>query len=118
MIRRPPRSTLFPSTTLSRSPAVPVVDFAPLDAVVARLKASAQAYDKAYAQVLAGEVKLTAARRRQVNSLLQGMEHRLTDARGLPGREWFRHLVYAPGRLTGYGVKTLPALREALDPRP
>jgi len=50
-----------------------------------------------------------------VNSLLQGMEHRLTDARGLPGREWFRHLVYAPGRLTGYGVKTLPGVREALD---
>jgi len=98
-----------------REPAVSVVDFAPLDAVVARLKRSAQAYDEAYAQVLAGEVKLTTARRRQVNSLLQGMEHRLTDARGLPGREWFRHLVYAPGRLTGYGVKTLPGVREALD---
>ena len=100
-----------------REPVVPVVDFAPLDAVVARLKRSAQAYDEAYAQVLAGEVKLTTARRRQVNSLLQGMEHRLTDARGLPGREWFRHLVYAPGRLTGYGVKTLPGVREALDAR-
>ena len=100
-----------------REPAVSVVDFAPLDAVVARLKRSAQAYDEAYAQVLAGEVKLTTARRRQVNSLLQGMEHRLTDARGLPGREWFRHLVYAPGRLTGYGVKTLPGVREALDAR-
>ena len=43
------------------------------------------------------------------------MEQRLTDARGLPGREWFMHFVYAPGRLTGYGVKTLPAVREALD---
>jgi N-acetylated-alpha-linked acidic dipeptidase len=83
--------------------------------VVARLKRSAQAYDEAYAQVLAGDVKLTAAQRRQVNSLLQAMEQRLTDARGLPGREWFRHYVYAPGRLTGYGVKTLPAVREALD---
>jgi hypothetical protein len=75
----------------------------------------AQTYDEAYAQVLAGDVKLTAAQRRQVNSLLRGMEQRLTDARGLPGREWFRHFVYAPGRLTGYGVKTLPAVREALD---
>jgi N-acetylated-alpha-linked acidic dipeptidase len=98
-----------------REPAAPAVDFTPLDAVAARLKRSAQAYDAAYAQVLAGDLKLTAAQRRQVNSLLQGMEQRLTDARGLPGREWFRHFVYAPGRLTGYGVKTLPAVREALD---
>src|SRR5205085_6045851 len=53
----------------------------------------AQAYDEAYAQVLAGEVKLTAARRRQVNSLLQGMEHRLTDEeRGLLAR-----CVHEPG---------------------
>ena len=98
-----------------REPAAPVVDLTPLDAVAARLKRSAQAYDEAYAQVLAGDVKLTTAQRRRVNSLLQGMEQRLTDARGLPGREWFRHFVYAPGRLTGYGVKTLPAVREALD---
>jgi N-acetylated-alpha-linked acidic dipeptidase len=81
----------------------------------ARLKASAQAYDESYAQLVAGDLKLTAARRRQLNALLQGMEQRLTDARGLPGREWFRHFVYAPGRLTGYAVKTLPGVREALD---
>jgi N-acetylated-alpha-linked acidic dipeptidase len=98
-----------------REPAVPVVDFAPLDAVVARLKSSAQAYDESYAQAVAGEMKLSAARRKQLNALLQGMEQKLTDARGLPGREWFKHFVYAPGRLTGYGVKTLPAVREAID---
>jgi N-acetylated-alpha-linked acidic dipeptidase len=50
-----------------------------------------------------------------LNALLQGMEQKLTDARGLPGREWFKHFVYAPGRLTGYGVKTLPGVREAID---
>jgi N-acetylated-alpha-linked acidic dipeptidase len=43
------------------------------------------------------------------------MEQRLTDAGGLPGRDWFRHFVYAPGLLTGYGVKTLPAVREAIE---
>jgi len=84
-------------------------------ASVRRLKRSAQAYDESYAQVVAGEVKLSAARRKQLNALLQGMEQKLTDARGLPGREWFKHFVYAPGRLTGYGVKTLPGLREAVD---
>ena len=36
---------------------------------------------------------------------------------GLPGRPWFRHYVYAPGFYTGYGVKTLPAVREAIEER-
>jgi N-acetylated-alpha-linked acidic dipeptidase len=35
--------------------------------------------------------------------------------RGLPGREWYRHYIYAPGLLTGYGVKTLPGVREAIE---
>ena len=43
------------------------------------------------------------------------MEQTLTDARGLPGRDWYRHLVYAPGQFTGYGVKTLPGVREAIE---
>jgi len=99
----------------AREPAVPQLDFAPLDKVVARLKASARAYDEAYAQLLAGNLKPDAARRTRLNALLQGMERKLTDARGLPGRPWFRHFIYAPGMLTGYGVKTLPGVREAID---
>ena len=95
--------------------AVPNVDLAVLDAVVARLKKSAQAYDESYAKAVASGARLTPARRRQLNALLRGMESRLTDPEGLPGRDWFKHFVYAPGRLTGYGVKTLPAVREAMD---
>jgi len=98
-----------------RAAAVPAVDFAPLDAVVARLKASARAYDEGYAKMLAGGRQFPAAQRRQLNGLLQGMEQKLTDPRGLPNRDWFKHFVYAPGRLTGYGVKTLPGVREAID---
>jgi N-acetylated-alpha-linked acidic dipeptidase len=98
-----------------REAAVPAVDFAPLHTVVARLKSAGQAYDAAYARLLAGEITLSASQRAQLNALLQGMEQKLTDARGLPGRDWFRHFVYAPGVLTGYGVKTLPAVREAID---
>jgi N-acetylated-alpha-linked acidic dipeptidase len=41
----------------------------------------------------------------------------LVDERGLPGRPWFRNQVYAPGLYTGYGVKTLPAIREAIEQR-
>ena len=93
----------------------PAIDFAPLDSAVARLKASARAYDEAYAKLLAGSLRLDAAKRARLNALLQGMEQKLTDPRGLPGREWYRHFVYAPGRLTGYGVKTLPAVREAIE---
>jgi N-acetylated-alpha-linked acidic dipeptidase len=99
----------------AREAPVPPLDFAPLDSVVTRLKASARAYDAAYAQLLAGTVKLDAAQRAKVNALLQGMEQRLTDPKGLPGREWYRHFLYAPGMLTGYGVKTLPGVREAID---
>jgi N-acetylated-alpha-linked acidic dipeptidase len=43
------------------------------------------------------------------------MEQTLTDARGLPGRDWYKHLIYAPGMFTGYGVKTLPGVREAIE---
>ena len=98
-----------------RDDAVPKLDFAPLDAAVARLRVAASAYDAAYARLNAGDVKLSASQERQLNSLLRGLEQKLTHERGLPGREWFKHFVYAPGLLTGYGVKTLPAVREAIE---
>ena len=80
-----------------------------------RLKASAKAYDALYAKLEAGEIKLSPAQSGELNGLLQGMEQSLTQARGLPGREWFKHLIYAPGMLTGYGVKTLPGVRESIE---
>jgi len=98
-----------------REAPVPEVNLAPLDAVLARLKTSATAYDAAYARLTAGQIKLSAAQRTQLNTLLQGMEQRLTDEHGLPGRDWFRHFVYAPGLLTGYAAKTLPGVREAIE---
>ena len=98
-----------------REEAVPEIDFAPLASVIARLKTSARGYDAAYGKLVAGELKLSAAQRSELNRLLQGMEQKLTDVRGLPGRDWFRHLIYAPGVLTGYGVKTLPGVREAIE---
>jgi N-acetylated-alpha-linked acidic dipeptidase len=99
----------------AREPVVPYLNFSPLDNVVTRLKASAKAYDGAYAKLEAGNLKLTAAQANELNGLLQGMEQTLTAARGLPGREWFKHLIYAPGMLTGYGVKTLPGVRESVE---
>jgi N-acetylated-alpha-linked acidic dipeptidase len=52
-----------------------------------------------------------------LDALLLSAERTLTRDQGLPGRPWFQHLVYAPGFYTGYGVKTLPGVREALERR-
>ena len=46
-----------------------------------------------------------------------GMEQALLDGEGLPNRPWYQHLIYAPGINTGYGVKTLPGVREAIEER-
>jgi N-acetylated-alpha-linked acidic dipeptidase len=90
---------------------VPEVDFAPLDAAIAKLTASASAYDDASVH------GVDPAEADKVDTVLQGVEQTLTDARGLPGRPWYRHLIYAPGLLTGYGAKTLPGVREAIESR-
>jgi N-acetylated-alpha-linked acidic dipeptidase len=50
-----------------------------------------------------------------LNALLKDMERFLTREHGLPRRPWFKHHVYAPGFYTGYGVKTLPGVREAIE---
>jgi N-acetylated-alpha-linked acidic dipeptidase len=99
----------------AREPAVPYLNLSALDNITTRLKASAKAYDALYAKLATGELKVTPAQIDELNGLLQGMEQTLTPARGLPGREWFKHLVYAPGMLTGYGVKTLPGVRESIE---
>jgi N-acetylated-alpha-linked acidic dipeptidase len=91
--------------------APPALDFAPLDAAVARLKSSAAAFDAAAAHPGSG-ARLTA-----VNGLLQGAEQSLAAPGGLPGRAWFHNLAYAPGVYTGYGTKTLPAIREPIEQR-
>jgi N-acetylated-alpha-linked acidic dipeptidase len=50
-----------------------------------------------------------------VNAKLIESERKLTDDAGLPGRPWFKHMIYAPGFYTGYGVKTIPGVREAIE---
>ena len=90
----------------------PLIDFAPLDVAVAKLKASAKAYDDALAS---GAVP--PARAARVNAILQDIDQSLLDERGLPGRPWYKNLAYAPGVLTGYGAKTLPGVREAIEGR-
>jgi N-acetylated-alpha-linked acidic dipeptidase len=99
----------------ARGPDVPYFDFAPLDDVGVRLSRSARAYDELYSKVMAGTARLAAGQLSELNELLRGMEQTLTDARGLPARDWYRNLVYAPGSLSGYGAKTLPGIREGIE---
>lgn len=92
----------------------PAIDLAVLEIAVERLTKSAAAYDASYA---AKGSTLTPATRSKLNALLATIDQLLIDDRGLPGRTWFRNLIYAPGRFTGYGAKTLPGVREAIEER-
>jgi N-acetylated-alpha-linked acidic dipeptidase len=92
----------------------PKLDFAPLEAAVAKLKASAAAYDGALA---AKGASLSVAQRTRLDAANRVQEQILLRDEGLPGRPWYKNVVYAPGRFTGYGAKTLPGVREAIEER-
>ncbi len=76
------------------------------------LKKAAAAYEAAYEKAAADGLK---GDPRKLNAILRSFEQTLGRPEGLPDREWFKHHVYAPGFYTGYGVKTIPGVREALD---
>ncbi|HTR30334.1 MAG TPA: transferrin receptor-like dimerization domain-containing protein [Puia sp.] len=63
------------------------------------------------------KARLTGARADAVNKALYKAEQQLLSDNGLPRRSWYRHTIYAPGFYTGYGVKTLPGIREAIEQR-
>ena len=88
------------------------VDFAPMLAALAKTDADAKDYEAALAKSLAaGDTTHFAA----ANQVLYETERALTLSKGLPHRDWYRHQIYAPGLYTGYGVKTLPGVREAVE---
>ncbi|HWA92641.1 MAG TPA: M28 family peptidase [Rhizomicrobium sp.] len=91
---------------------VPQFDFKGLDAAVDRLKASAKAYDDAFA---AAAEALPADAKARLRDLMRTIDQTLTPDVGLPVRPWFKNLIYAPGRFTGYGAKTMPGIREAIE---
>ncbi len=95
---------------------VPFLNFAPLDNAVETLQDAARRHAKALA-ARQGQPPPPAAAAAAYDDALIGIEHALTNPAGLPGRPWYVHQVYAPGIYTGYGVKTLPAVREAIEQR-
>jgi N-acetylated-alpha-linked acidic dipeptidase len=96
---------------------VPYLNFAGLDNAIAKLDQSAKSFDREYARLAGQDDARAAAARERINATLTVLEHTLTDAHGLPGRPWFEHMIYAPGLHTGYGVKTMPGIREAIEER-
>ncbi|WP_439545466.1 transferrin receptor-like dimerization domain-containing protein [Sandarakinorhabdus sp.] len=94
--------------------ATPALDLAVLDTAITKLDAAAKAFDSAIA---AKSDSLTAAQTTALNARLRDIEQTLLSPSGLPFRPWFRNILYAPGRFTGYGSKTLPGVREAVEER-
>ena len=93
---------------------VPFLAFSPLENASARLTRSAHAYDMALAHGGAG---LPADRLARLDALMLSIDQTLAPDGGLPGRPWYRNLIFAPGRFTGYQAKTFPAVREAIEER-
>lgn len=84
---------------------------------VESLRSAAQDFEKAYASVGRANTQALLAKKQlqQLNLLLLTSEQRLGNRDGLPRRDWFKHQIYAPGFYTGYGVKTMPQIREGLE---
>ncbi|HST06821.1 MAG TPA: transferrin receptor-like dimerization domain-containing protein, partial [Gemmatimonadaceae bacterium] len=111
---------LYKFTSDPRSPVIaperespaPQLNFAPLLNAVDSLNHAASRYEKAYnSAVSAGKVGVV----RDVNTRLTQAERALTSTEGLKNRPWYVHMLYAPGFYTGYGVKTIPGVREAIE---
>ncbi|ASV31380.1 folate hydrolase [Maribacter cobaltidurans] len=92
-----------------REEPVPYLDFSPLQNVLSDLKTTIEQYDMIRLN------ELPEAKKNMLNTMLMDAEKTLTSEKGLPRRPWFKHQIYAPGFYTGYGVKTLPGVREAVE---
>jgi N-acetylated-alpha-linked acidic dipeptidase len=94
------------------------VDLTPIRGSLAKLTSAAENYEKAFARLdrlNAREAAQAHEQFRRVNAMLFHTERAFRHEAGLPRREWFKHLIYAPGFYTGYGVKTLPGIREGIE---
>lgn len=91
---------------------VPFLNFAPLQNALVKLQDSAKNY-----QTAAKGKQIPPNLQKQLDRILFQSERALVNDAGLPRRNWYRHQIYAPGYYTGYGVKTMPAVREAIEQR-
>jgi N-acetylated-alpha-linked acidic dipeptidase len=102
-----------PERIPAKETLAPHLNFAPLDNATESLSRAAARFERAQGTALGSTVdRATMA---AVNAMLKDVERTMTSDQGLPRRPWYRHLLYAPGYYTGYGVKTMPAAREAIE---
>jgi len=101
-----PREAIKAPNTKTETPHF---NFAPLLTALDKLETAAKHYENASSRIAANPAA--------VNQALMHLEQKLTLQKGLPKRPWFKHFIYAPGFYTGYGVKTLPGIREAIEQR-
>jgi N-acetylated-alpha-linked acidic dipeptidase len=101
-----------PVTAPQRQQPAPQLNFAPLLNALDSLNHAASRYDKAYSRAVS-EGRTAVAK--GVNERLVQAERALTSTEGLKNRPWYVHMLYAPGFYTGYGVKTIPGVREAIE---
>ena len=91
----------------------PAFDFEPLREAIRELRRAGESYESTLSRLPA---KLEPSEQlEKLNRLLYKSERLLGHEKGLPQREWFRHQIYAPGFFTGYGVKTMPGIREGIE---
>jgi N-acetylated-alpha-linked acidic dipeptidase len=102
-----------PKATPPHIDVPPYPNFAPLDNAADALTHSAERYQAAVKK--AWPAGVSAATLQYLNQKLMESERRLTTTEGLPRRPWYKHMLYAPGVYSGYGVKTLPGIREAIE---
>ena len=108
-----------PTLAPARRETPPQFNFAPLLNAIDSLSHAAARYDRAFttgtAQSTASIASTRASALRSINMQLLQAERAMTSTDGLRGRPWYRHMLYAPGFYTGYGVKTMPGAREAIE---
>jgi len=93
--------------------SVPYLNFSELENKMAELKTNAEEFQKLYAN----GTQLSPEKQKELNAVLFNVERALINDKGLPRRSWYKHQIYAPGFYTGYGVKTLPGIREGIEER-
>jgi N-acetylated-alpha-linked acidic dipeptidase len=101
-----------PTSPPQRQEPAPQLNFAPLLNALDSLKSSAARYEKAYVAAVSASRSSAAT---NANQKLIQAERALTSTEGLKNRPWYVHMLYAPGFYTGYGVKTIPGVREAIE---
>lgn len=105
-----------PMVAPAKQPVPPFLNLAPLHNGLAALERATEQYQKAWNHAMEnGGADLAHVPLPAINRDLVAVDRALTLPDGLPGRPWYRNQIYAPGLYTGYGVKTLPGVRESIE---